>query len=239
MSSSRILRRKVTMPFNRLAAAAAAAAQARAARQARALKARNFLASFNSRIPPPSVPPRPNQANNVNSLLTNYISYAQSFITNPAFLIPFVLIAYVIFQYNNNLGSDPISNFLVSIKTSNPKLHTLLQSNLTKFVASLAFLPSILALPESKRTMFIISLIFYIFVFSNRSPYEYILDGMLASMYLKTDNTRYKYCTLAIIALIYIFGFSPDHLFSGSSASTSSIPAPSGTLKASVNGSGK
>lgn len=236
MSSSRVIRRKVTMPFNRLSAAAAAAAQARAARQARALKARNFLATFNPSVPPPPLSPD-NQTNNVNSLLTNYISYAQSFITNPAFLIPFILIAYVIFQYNNNLGSDPISNFLVSIKTTNPKLHSLLQNNLTKFVASLAFIPSILALPESKRTMFIISLTFYIFVFSNRSPYEYILDGMLASMYLKTNNTRYKYCTLAIIALIYIFGFSPDQIFSGPSAA--STPAPSGTLKASVVGSGK
>lgn len=159
--------------------------------------------------------------------VSEFIVYFQNFVTDPSFFVPFIIVIYLVFSFSNagESKTDPINTFINGFKIKNPKLFTLLSTNIVKFIAALSFIPSLMALPSDKRVTFAIVVIIYIFAFTQRSAYEYILDGMLASMYLKTNVKSLKYTILFIAAVIYFVGFSPDTWFGSSTITSTPVPS--------------
>lgn len=140
---------------------------------------------------------------------SDMMTYIERRLTNPNFMIPFILSLVLIYTYSTDAAAKSTNNILNTyiIKIiANPSTKTFgewLKVNVPFMFGMLAFVPTYLAAPRSKRNMVIGLLALYFFIIPMKSPYEYLVEGLLLYLFIGTSNTSLRMGCVILALLLY------------------------------------
>jgi len=143
-----------------------------------------------------------------------FMTYAEKRLTNPTFLVPLLLSIVLIYSYSADSANKKTTNYVHSVIVkiiANPQTASMgiwLKNNILFFFGMIAFIPTIIATPESKRVTVVAGLVLYFFIIPMKSPYEYIAEAMLLYLYNGTSVTSIRMSCIMLAFFLYFVQFS-------------------------------
>nr|UCW41659.1 hypothetical protein 3 [Turkana negevirus] len=171
-----------------------------------------------------------NRTKTIVDSVESYFNYVKTALFDSSYVLCFIFAAILLIGYTNDSSNNFITKFVKKLETTETTktIGEWLLKNMTKFIGFIAFVPGILSVKESKRVVMVVSSLLWVWVIPDHTPYDYLIQGTLVFLALKTNINRYRIFTLLVMVLCYVvqIGFSePKESGGKTSDSRSSQPA--------------
>lgn len=137
---------------------------------------------------------------NIASMFNRFADYVKNAFFDASFLILMGVAIFLMVSYESH--DDSIVQTLLSKMEKSDVFKafgTWIRSNLPKFVGLIAFLPAVFCVAGRKQGLTMLLSVVWIWLVPEHIAFEYIIQGILLYLFMKTDVDRYK-------LLIVIFG---------------------------------
>lgn len=137
-------------------------------------------------------------------LLQNFFNYLKNALTNGQFLVSFAVVAYFMFTYLHN-KENFINTAVTKLAASTDfgSIGTWLKSNLVRALGFLAFIPAIVNVPPNRQAITAVIAFLWVWFVPEHNPYEYILQGLLLYLFLKTKSDKFRAIIFIVAAFLY------------------------------------
>lgn len=141
-------------------------------------------------------------------LLQNFVNYTKSALTNGQFLVSFAIVAYLMFAYlhnKENFISSAVNKMVESKDFAS--VGNWLKTNLVRALGFLAFIPAIINVPVNRQAITAVIAFLWVWFVPEHNPYEYILQGLLLYLFLKTKSDKFRAVIFLIAVFLYFFQY--------------------------------
>lgn len=137
---------------------------------------------------------------NVAVMFNRFADYVKNSFFDASFLIIMGIAIFLMVSYESH-DDSVVQNIIVKMEKSDvfKAFGTWVRANLPKFVGIIAFLPAVFCVSGRKQGLTMLLSIVWIWLVPEHVAFEYIVQGILLYLFMKTDVDRYK-------LLIVIFG---------------------------------
>lgn len=139
------------------------------------------------------------------SSVDEFMSFVFSSVTDPRFLVPFILAFSLLYAYKSSKDTSPIGVFIDNLKNNSNTagVGSFLETNIKVLLGTIAFAPGLCVMPEAKRITMLVMVIAYVFMIPMKTYYMYTIEGVLFALYFKTSRASYKYFVIALAIGLY------------------------------------
>jgi uncharacterized protein with PQ loop repeat len=171
----------------------------------------------------------PKSKGSVNGFFDLYIDYVKNTLLDIQFLT-FFFIAFILLYSYNNSKNDPIRSLVKNVQAipSARAFGDWLNTNIVKLIGFIAFIPGIMSIPKNKRTLSIAVSALWIWLVPEYSAYEYLAQGTVFHIVMKTNNPAFRAATIAVGIALYVMQYGVVTA-SGTASGTNSAPIASTT----------
>lgn len=149
-----------------------------------------------------------NGTSDLGVVLQNFVNYLKAALTNGQFLVSFAIVTYFMFSYlhnKDNFISATVTKLVASKDFSS--IGTWLKTNLVRALGFLAFIPAIVNVPINRQAITAVIAFLWVWFVPEHNPYEYILQGLLLYLFLKTRSDKFRIVIFLIAAFLYFFQY--------------------------------
>lgn len=162
------------------------------------------------RITPPPTIIKPGKKSTSSKGLdfSKYLDFAYNSVSTPAYILFFGLATYLCYNYLHAHSKSHLFLFVKNLGTQFPSLGKSGCSILKFMLCFIPFLPAMMSVTAKSRPhCFLIVWLYYVFI-PERSPYEYLIHGLIVFLIMRTKNREYRILGCVLLFVTYIMQFA-------------------------------
>lgn len=137
--------------------------------------------------------------------LQGFVNFVKNAISNGTFLVTTAIVCYVLFSFHNHADKSIVMTGINKLIEDNnfKTIGEWLKANIVKFVGFIAFVPAIINSPNEKQAFTAVVAFLWVWFIPEHTSYEYIIQGILLYLFIKTKSDKYKMFIFVIILILY------------------------------------
>lgn len=151
----------------------------------------------------------------VTNIISTYFDFVKRAVFDSTFIVCMAIATFLMIGYETD-ENNFIKSVIIKLKATDAFgfLGTWLEVNVIKGVGFVAFLPAILSVAGQKQGITILCSILWVWLIPEHTPYEYLIQGLLLYLFMKTSSDKFKLTTIALSVFMYLlqFGFTTKDL---------------------------